>query len=85
MGVRRVRERVPLDEAVRRAVEFGDGRGPLKAHQFAYAVWPGAEFLNTQGAALAASRVIAELRRQKRVRWRRDGSVWGWEIVRPTF
>jgi len=78
-GVRRVVDRVPIDIAVKRAMDTirhneDFGRGTL-ANEIGYAVWPGAQFLHPQGAALAAGRIIGELKRRKLIR--SSGRGWG--------
>lgn len=84
-SLRRVRERVPMEEAKRRAVEHGRGKGLLPASDFAGAIWPGAEWRAAQGAGAAASRILKALERDGRARWRVEyqgarAFRWGWEV-----
>jgi len=87
--MRRVKEKVPIDEAIRRVQVYARERERgrtrkvfLKANEIAYAVWPGATFLNNQGAALAAGGIIARMQDRNLIRWNRspDGSQWGWQV-----
>jgi len=85
--MRRVGKRVPLGTCKQRAIDFGQGRVPLPASCFAEAIWPDAEFITSQGAGAAASRVLKALSREGRARWvclrdkRGQPVAWGWEIV----
>lgn len=81
----RVRERVPMEEAKRRAIEYGTGKGLLPACGFAYAIWSGAEWTSNQGAGGAASRVLKALERDGRARWEVEyfagrARRWGWRV-----
>lgn len=80
--MRRVAERVPLAEAKRRALAYLRANGKhVKASSVAAAIWPGAKF-KSQGAGASASRVLVALEKDGEVRWRSDGSDWGWEARR---
>lgn len=75
---------MPMEEAKRRALEFGQLQGSklLPASWFADAIWPGHR-MEPQGAGAAASRVLVALRREGRAGWesRYSGgrrSDWGW-------
>ncbi len=79
----RIRERVSTEEAIKRAQTLA-GRKYVKASQFGYAIWPRNQFLNSQGAALAAGRILGIMKKRGLARW---GSVdddgfkdWGWEV-----
>ena len=76
-GIRRVGDRVPMDVAVERALDLLrlHYHRDVLASEIGYAVWPGSKFLDPQGAALAAGRIIGELRRRKLIR--SSGRGWG--------
>jgi len=84
--MRRVGKRVPLDTCKQRAVDFGRGKPSLPASAFAKAIWPDAEFITSQGAGAAASRILKALSREGRaqsacLRDKHERPIsWGWEI-----
>ncbi len=81
MIVRRVKQRVPMDEAFRRAQACGRGRKMVKANEFALAIWPGATWIRAQGAGAAASRILKAMEKQGLAQWESDGDNWGWTIL----
>lgn len=78
--MRRVTERVSLEEARRRldAWKLEYGRGPWRAATLAGVIWPDTRWRAEQGAGAAASRVLKRLE----CRWvsKRERGRWGWEI-----
>jgi len=75
---------VPLDEAKRRAVAFGQTLSyPEPASSFAEAIWPGHR-MTAQGAGAAASRILKALEKEGRAGWTpgydraSSRTRWGW-------
>lgn len=75
--MRRVRDRVPLDECKRRALAFLSD-DPVPASAVAEAIWPGTEWRAAQGAGAAASRVLWALKKDGAARWTSARGRWGW-------
>jgi len=84
-GMRRVKDRVPMDECKRRALEYlrewRERIRYIKASSVAGAIWPGVEF-KPQGAGAAASRILRVLQKDGLVVWSasNEGDDWGWRI-----
>lgn len=84
--MRRVRERVPMEECIRRAMIFGLEQKRLSpASCFAPAIWPDARFIAAQGAGAAASRVLTVMKKRGLAMWRveyrgRKPFAWGWVV-----
>lgn len=76
--MKRVKERVSLEEARRRLEAYRQehGDGPHGAAQLGYIIWPDAEFIRSQGAGAAATRVLKKLG----CHWYVKGDNWGWMI-----
>lgn len=78
--MRRVEAPVSLETARERIREYGNkhGRGPHVASALAEAIWPNTEWIATQGAGAAASRMLKRLGFQ----WTclKDRRKWGWLI-----
>ena len=81
--MRRVKERVSLEECKRRALSYlqeareRDPNALSKASGVAGAIWPGVEF-HAQGAGAAASRILKHLERDGLVQWDAHNGDWGW-------
>lgn len=79
--MRRVGERVPMEECKRRAIEYGRGHeGLIPASSFAEAIWPDAQFITPQGAGAAASRILKALQRDGRAPVRTSYARRGWRV-----
>lgn len=78
--MRRVKIKVPREEAIRRVLEWGKGRGLFHTNEPANIIWPEAEF-RAQGAAAAAGRVLAEMKKRGLVVWERTANNWGWRVL----
>jgi hypothetical protein len=77
--MRRVQNRVPLEECKRRALKYLRGQTRLvKASSVAGAIWPDAVF-HAQGAGAAASRILKHLERARLVYWESRNGDWGWK------
>ena len=82
--MRRVKVPVPLEECKRRAMGWIKSRPHgymAKMSEFSAPIWPDTTFLNGQGAAAAASRIIGHLKRDGFIEWDRDASNWGWRLT----
>lgn len=71
-------------ERVQAAAELARQR-PLRAAEIAFAVWPQRKFLTGQRAAMAAGRIIGEMKRRGLSRFsvyspRLGVLYWGWAI-----
>jgi len=79
--MRRVTERVPIEECCRRAFAVLSGTSK-PASSIAQAIWPEASWRAAQGAGAAASRVLKAMEKDGRAAWivRGEGRsrVWGW-------
>jgi hypothetical protein len=82
-SIRRVKESVPIEEAIRRALFYLSARPALhlsKASEVAYAIWPDSTF-HGQGAGGAASRVLRRADKAGLTKWTSNGSDWGWKLT----
>lgn len=80
--MRRVYERVSLTEARRRLTTFRSSiRDPervFKASSLADIIWPTNDFISSQGAGAAASRVLKSI--DAKWVWDSKRNVWGWSL-----
>lgn len=80
--MRRVKDRVPLEECKGRALEYlcAQPRASFtKANSVAAAIWPGVAF-HSQGAGAAASRILKHLEKDGLIHWGSNDHDWGWAI-----
>ena len=76
--MRRVKQRVPMEECRRRAFAALSPMWPKAAAAVADAIWPDQPFRTRQGAGAAASRVLTIMAKDGCARWISNGQTWGW-------
>lgn len=76
--MRRVTQSVTLFQAKQRLLVYAatHGRGPHKANTLADVIWPDTNWVRSQGAGAAATRVLKKLH----CVWDRSEFNWGWML-----
>jgi hypothetical protein len=75
-GHRRVVESVTYALACERVLEFLN-KGPARKSVIAYAIWPDTNWLNPQGAAFSAAKIVRRMCDERLITSCKDRANWG--------